>query len=176
MLPPSLVIFFVLILRKDSCFLARIYNSEVCLYQELLILQLVPRQEICVRSNFIFIESIKIEDTMLFLIMITLLLRNSTRVLCIRSNITPPPAVSGSLRILLPSYCSSSSSSSSSSLLRPLPAFGRPRVDRRALLQLRWVHLWVFSMSCFTPSALSSEGGRGQACGCQDCFNLTLGI
>ena len=125
------------------------------------------------RSNFIFIESIKIEDTMLFLIMITLLLRNSTRVLCIRSNITPPPAVAAPLCILLPSYCSSLSSSS---LLRPLPAFGRPRVDRRAFLQLRLVHLWVFSMSCFTPSALSSEGGRGQACGCQNCFNLTLGI
>ena len=112
---------------------------------------------------------------MLFLIMITLL-RNSTRVLCIRSNITPPPAVSALLRILLPSYCSSSSSSSSSSLLRPLRAFGRPRVDRRALLQLRWEHLWVFSTSCFKPSALSSEGGGGQPCGCQNCFNLTLGI
>ena len=173
MLPPSLVIFFVLILRKGSCFLVGIYNSEVCLYQELLILQLVPQQEICVRSNFIFIESIMIKATMLFLIMITLLLRNSTRVLCIRSNITPPPAVSALLRILLPSYCSSLSSSS---LLRPLRAFGRPRVDRRALLQLRWVHLWVFSTSCFTPSALSSEGGGGQACGCQNCFNLTLGI
>ena len=113
MLPPSLVIFFELILRKGSCFLVGIYNSEVCLYQELLILQLVPQQEICVRSNFIFIESIMIKATMLFLIMITLLLRNSTRVLCIRSNITPPPAVSALLRILLPSYCSSLSSSSS---------------------------------------------------------------
>ena len=113
MLPPSLVIFFVLILRKGSCFLVGIYNSEVCLYQELLILQLVPQQEICVRSNFIFIKSIMIKATMLFLIMITLLLRNSTRVLCIRSNITPPPAVSALLRILLPSYCSSLSSSSS---------------------------------------------------------------
>ena len=130
MLPPSLVIFFVLILRKGSCFLVGIYNSEVCLYQELLILQLVPQQEICVRSNFIFIESIMIKAIMLFIITITLL-RNSTRVLCIRSNIKPPPAVSALLRILLPSYCSSLSSSS---LLRPLPAFGRPRVDRRALL------------------------------------------
>ena len=112
MLPPSLVIFFVLILRKGSCFLVGIYNSEVSFYQELLILQLIPQQEICVRSNFIFIESIMIKATMHF-IMITLLLRNSTRVLCIRSNITPPPAVSALLRILLPSYCSSLSSSSS---------------------------------------------------------------
>ena len=99
--------------EKVPAFWLAYTNFEVCLYQELLILQLVPQQEICVRSNFIFIESIMIKATMLFLIMITLLLRNSTRVLCIRSNITPPPAVSGSLRILLPSYCSSLSSSSS---------------------------------------------------------------
>ena len=86
-------IFCVDFAKRFLLFGRHIQFSEVRLYQELLILQLVPRQEICVRSNFIFIESIKIEDTMLFLIMITLLLRNSTRVLCIRSNITPPPAV-----------------------------------------------------------------------------------
>ena len=31
-------------------------------------------------------------------------------------------------------------------------------------------------MSRFTPPALSSEGGGGQACGCQNCLKLTLGI
>ena len=35
------------------------------------------------------------------------------------------------------------------SIIRPQPAWRR--VDRRALLELRWVHLWVFSMdpSCY---------------------------
>ena len=48
-------------------------------------------------------------------------------------------------------------------IARPKPAWSK--VDRRALLQLRWVYLWVFSVSRFTPLAPGSEGGGDQACG-----------